>query len=539
MTCSRCPASRRAQRSAPPITCASLRIASQRHGERRGTVVISLRHGCRCRLGRRYLVDTRRPQPQCFGLVRKPAPATPDSRFRFPIPDPRSAIPIRDPQRRDLPERQVLREAPRRQPFHGACKQRQHRASRGIGATRAAPEVRGHVGATECRLEMARVEFRRPHHHRDAVEGRPSLRVREHHAGDLDAFATLSRRRQTHDRRVVGRACRDIGGREEPDLHATQRAWRARVVGVVRHSRAGPEIGHEALQPGVAGGRREQCATHSVRINACASATSRRLASGGSTRASGSASSGALSAWTAAAASASTSARSAWRNSAIACSTAVSSQARSRPLAVPLSSAAAGTPARRTSAMVRASDGTKPGWRAVIAEERQRALLACSRDDTRHDGFEAEARDRRQATRHQRGRGEADAETHPSGALDAERRRGAVEHVSHDVVGLLVRRGQDADAGGAMGRAHADGRPRGARPQRRVPRCTRHPAAQRRALERPGRSAAPVQACLEVWGLRPGRHRPRADVEWTSRLACPGSQCQGSLDAETWNVAAV
>ena len=141
--------------------------------------------------------------------------------------------------------------------------------------------MRGHVGATKCRLEMARVEFRRPHHHCDAVEGRPSLRVREQLAGDLDALATLSRRGQTHDRRVVDRARRDIGGREEPHLHATQRAWRVRVVGVVATATQGPRSASEALEPWVTGRRREQWrrtpADQRVRERHVASARQRRI----------------------------------------------------------------------------------------------------------------------------------------------------------------------------------------------------------------------------------------------------------------------
>ena len=91
------------------------------------------------------------------------------------------------------------------------------------------------------------------------------------------------------------------------------------------------------------------------------------------------------------------------------------------------------------------------GMAGSVAEERERTLLAGSRDDARHDGFESEARDRCQASRHQRGRGETHAETHPAGALDADRRGRGGEDVSHDVVGLLVRRGEDADPGVAVG----------------------------------------------------------------------------------------
>ena len=131
-----------------------------------------------------------------------------------------------------------------------------------------------------------------------------------------------------------------------------------------------------------------------------------------------------------------------------------------------------------------------------IAEEGQCALLACSRDDPRHDGFEAEARDRRQATRHQRGRGEANTETHPAGALDAERRSGAVEHVPHDVVGLLVRRSQDADAGGAM-REHMPTDGREAHGRSAVYRGA-HATRRHRTTGAAGTTGGTVQACLKV-----------------------------------------
>ena len=118
--------------------------------------------------------------------------------------------------------------------------------------------MHGHVGTPQRRLEMARVERRCAHHHGDAIEGCPPLRVREHHARDLHAFAALARRRQARHRCVVIRDSGDIGGLEEADLHAPQRPWRPREIGVVDVVCAGSEIGHEALQPRVAGWRREQ-----------------------------------------------------------------------------------------------------------------------------------------------------------------------------------------------------------------------------------------------------------------------------------------
>ena len=104
---------------------------------------------------------------------------------------------------RNLTEREVFIEAPRRQLLAGARQERHERASGRIRASRTAIEMGGHSGARERVLEQTQILLRRAQTHGHLVEWDTGRRFVERPSGNLERLARFAwRREQTH---VAGR----------------------------------------------------------------------------------------------------------------------------------------------------------------------------------------------------------------------------------------------------------------------------------------------------------------------------------------------
>ncbi len=99
---------------------------------------------------------------------------------------------------RDLAERHVFGEAACRQLFVRAREQRQQRAARRIGSTRAAMEPCRNPGTIECVFEHAEVGLRRSQEHRHLIEWHAALGFAQESPGDLDRFPALPGRGEQH-----------------------------------------------------------------------------------------------------------------------------------------------------------------------------------------------------------------------------------------------------------------------------------------------------------------------------------------------------
>ena len=123
---------------------------------------------------------------------------------------------------RHLAEREVFREAPRRQVLVGTGKQGEERAAGGIGTARAALEPGRHAGARQRVLEQPEVRVRRAQQNGHLVERHAALGFGQHPARDLHRLATFARRgEQRH--RVVDRPGRRVVDGEEMLLQARER----------------------------------------------------------------------------------------------------------------------------------------------------------------------------------------------------------------------------------------------------------------------------------------------------------------------------
>jgi hypothetical protein len=122
-------------------------------------------------------------------------------------------------------EREVFREATRREPLGGARDEREEGAAAGVRSHRAARELRRHAGARERLVEVRVVLVRRAQQHRDAVEVHTFRGELQAAPRDLDALATLARRRQ-HDDALVWRGRVRRGAAKEVRLQARARSRR-------------------------------------------------------------------------------------------------------------------------------------------------------------------------------------------------------------------------------------------------------------------------------------------------------------------------
>ena len=144
---------------------------------------------------------------------------------------------------RRLAERQILREAARREPFTGAGEQGQESATGRVGVQRTPRDVGGDSGTPERVLHQGQVGRRLAHEDGDAVEGQTAGGGTADTTGDLDALLALPRGREQVDGRRLLRWRRPLGVHtrlEDEALHATERGPRSAV-------RVRVDVGHGLL----------------------------------------------------------------------------------------------------------------------------------------------------------------------------------------------------------------------------------------------------------------------------------------------------
>src|SRR5206468_8217673 len=95
----------------------------------------------------------------------------------------------------NLAEREVLREAARREIVDRTAQEREVGAAGRMRTARATIEVDGHTGAAERVLEKRGVLLRRPYRDGHAIERHAAAGLAQNGTRDLDPLAPLSRRR--------------------------------------------------------------------------------------------------------------------------------------------------------------------------------------------------------------------------------------------------------------------------------------------------------------------------------------------------------